>query len=133
MKQRNPFGIKSLDLLNCYLITRQITFLQVILERDGDFTLQLAQKLFSELNGEKSLRENNRSSTGKSLPSCATQHFFDLQMESLLEANEKYSSKRNLRCLKRRSQSQKHRDHLPQNTPLTVSRFLGGTHRSARC
>lgn len=35
-------------------------------ERDGDFTLQLAKELFSELNGEKSLRENDRASTGKS-------------------------------------------------------------------
>lgn len=43
---------------------------------------------------KKNLRENNRSSTGKSQPSCVTQHFFELQMESLLEANEKYNSKK---------------------------------------
>ena len=42
---------KSGEFLRSTLIKETITFLQVILERDGDATLQLAHKLFSELSG----------------------------------------------------------------------------------
>lgn len=45
MKQRNAFGKKALDLLNCYLSKEAITFLQVVLERDGDFTLAVDPKI----------------------------------------------------------------------------------------
>ena len=45
MKQRNAFGKKSLDLLNCYLSKEAITFLQVVLERNGDFTLAVDPKI----------------------------------------------------------------------------------------